>query len=133
MAAQHRSRTQYKNERNETQREKRPHAKLSYARIPVQKACIVMDAIRGKDLNSALAMLEYSPKHASAVIRKLVASAAANAEFQGMNRDHLYIAECFASNGPIMKRIQPRARGSAYRINKRMSHLTVILDEKGGR
>ena len=133
MAAQHRSRTQYKNERNATQREKRPHAKLSYARIPIQKACIVMDAIRGKDLNSALAMLEYSPKHASAVIRKLVASAAANAEFQGMNRDRLYIAECFASDGPVMKRIQPRARGSAYRINKRMSHLTVILDEKGGR
>ena len=64
------------------------------------------------------------------MIHKLLSSAAANAEFQGMNKDNLYIAECFASNGPIMKRIQPRARGSAYRINKRMSHLTVILDEK---
>lgn len=133
MATQHRSRTQYKNERNAEKRETRPHAKLSYARIPVQKACIVMDAIRGKDLNSALAMLEYSPKYASGVIRKLLASAAANAEFQGLNRDNLFVAECFASNGPVMKRIQPRARGSAYRINKRMSHLTVILDEKGGR
>ena len=131
MATQHRS--QYKHDRNKEQREKRPHAKLSYARIPVQKACIVMDAIRGRDLGSALAMLEYSPKHASAVIHKLLSSAAANAEFQGMNRDRLYVAECYANGGPVMKRIQPRARGSAYRINKRMSHLTVILDEKGGK
>ena len=50
-----------------------------------------------------------------------------------LSQDRLYVAECFANNGPIMKRIQPRARGSAYRINKRMSHLTVILDEKGGK
>ena len=131
MATQHRS--QYKHERNKEQRESRPHAKLSYARIPVQKACIVMDAIRGKDVNTALAMLQYSPKYAADVIYKLLSSAAANAEFQGMNKDRLYVAECFANNGPIMKRIQPRARGSAYRINKRMSHLTVILDEKGGK
>ncbi|MBR5969017.1 MAG: 50S ribosomal protein L22 [Lachnospiraceae bacterium] len=128
MATQHR--TQVKHERNAENREKRPHAKLSYARIPVQKACIVMDAIRGRDVNTALAILDYSPKYAAGVIHKLLSSAAANAEFQGMNKDNLYIAECFASNGPIMKRIQPRARGSAYRINKRMSHLTVILDEK---
>ena len=131
MATQHRS--QYKHDRNKEHREKRPHAKLSYARIPVQKACIVMDAIRGKDVNTALAMLQYSPKYAASVIYKLLSSAAANAEFQGMNKDRLYVAECFANNGPIMKRIQPRARGSAYRINKRMSHLTVILDEKGGK
>ena len=131
MATQHRS--QYKHERNKEQRESRPHAKLSYARIPVQKACIVTDAIRGKDVNTARAMLHYSPKYAASVIYKLLSSAAANAEFQGMNKDRLYVAECFANNGPIMKRIQPRARGSAYRINKRMSHLTVILDEKGGK
>lgn len=128
MATQHRS--QYKHDRNEQNREKRPHAKLSYARIPVQKACIVMDAIRGKDVNTALAILEYSPKYASSVIKKLLASAAANAEFQGLNRDSLYIAQCNASNGPIIKRIQPRARGSAYRIFKRMSHLNIVLDER---
>ena len=131
MATQHRS--QYKHDRNKQQREARPHAKLSYARIPTQKACIVMDAIRGKDVNTALAMLQYSPKYAAGVIYKLLSSAAANAEFQGMNKDRLYVAECFANKGPVMKRIQPRARGSAYRINKRMSHLTVILDEKGGK
>lgn len=130
MATQHRS--QYKHERNEQNREKRPHAKLSYARIPVQKACIVMDSIRGKDVNTALAILHYSPKYAAEVIHKLLSSAAANAEFQGLNKDRLFVAECYASNGPIMKRIQPRARGSAYRINKRMSHLTIVLDEKKG-
>ena len=128
MATQHR--TQVKHERNKNNREKRPHAKLMYARVPVQKACIVMDAIRGRDVTTALAILDYSPKYASELIHKLLASAAANAEFQGMSRDRLYVAECYASNGPIMKRIQPRARGSAYRINKRMSHLTIILDEK---
>ncbi|MBF0994346.1 MAG: 50S ribosomal protein L22 [Lachnospiraceae bacterium] len=129
MAKQHRS--QYKHDRNQENRENRPHAKLSYARIPVQKACFVMDAIRGKDVNTALAILQYNPRYASSVIFKLLSSAAANAEFKGINRNSLYIAECFANNGPIMKRIQPRAQGRAYRIEKRMSHLTIVLDEKG--
>ena len=129
MAKQHRS--QYKHDRNQENRENRPHAKLSYARIPVQKACFVMDAIRGKDVNTALAILQYNPRYASSVIFKLLSSAAANAEFKGINRNSLYIVECFANNGPIMKRIQPRAQGRAYRIEKRMSHLTIVLDEKG--
>ena len=124
-------RSQIKRNRNRDNRETRPFAKLSYARIPVQKACFVMDAIRGKDVETALAILEYNPRYASSVIYKLLASAVANAENnKGMNRSNLYIAECTASNGPIMKRIQPRAQGRAYRINKRMSHLTVILDER---
>ena len=124
-------RSQIKRNRNRDNRETRPFAKLSYARIPVQKACFVMDAIRGKDVETALAILEYNPRYASSVIYKLLASAVANAENnKGMNRTNLYVAECTASNGPIMKRIQPRAQGRAYRINKRMSHLTVILDER---
>ena len=123
-------RSQIKRNRNRDNRETRPFAKLSYARIPVQKACFVMDAIRGKDVETALAILQYNPRYASSVIYKLLASAAANAEFQGKNRENLYIAECYANNGPIMKRIQPRAQGRAYRINKRMSHLTVVLDER---
>ncbi len=124
-------RSKIKRERNRDNKETRPFAKLSYARIPVQKACFVMDAIRGKDVETALAILEYNPRYASSVIYKLLASAVANAENnKGMNRSNLYIAECTASNGPIMKRIQPRAQGRAYRINKRMSHLTVILDER---
>ena len=124
-------RSQIKRARNRDNRETRPFAKLSYARIPVQKACFVMDAIRGKDVETALAILQYNPRYASSVIYKLLNSAVANAENnKGMNRSNLYIAECTASNGPIMKRIQPRAQGRAYRINKRMSHLTVILDER---
>ncbi len=124
-------RSQIKRNRNRDNRETRPFAKLSYARIPVQKACFVMDAIRGKDVETALAILQYNPRYASSVIYKLLNSAVANAENnKGMNRSNLYVAECTASNGPIMKRIQPRAQGRAYRINKRMSHLTVILDER---
>ena len=129
MEIKHRSKI--KRERNRDNKETRPFAKLSYARIPVQKACFVMDAIRGKDVETALAILEYNPRYASSVIYKLLASAVANAENnKGMNRANLYVAECYASNGPIMKRIQPRAQGRAYRINKRMSHLTVVLDER---
>ena len=127
MSTQHRS--QYKVDRN-AQKDTRPSAKLSFARIPVQKACFVMDAIRGKDVNSALAILQYNPRYASSVIYKLLASAAANAEFKGMNKDNLYVAECQANNGPILKRIQPRAQGRAYRINKRMSHLNIFLYER---
>ena len=124
-------RSQIKRNRHRDNRETRPFAKLSYARIPVQKACFVMDAIRGKDVETALAILQYNPRYASSVIYKLLSSAVANAENnKGMNRTNLYVAECTASNGPIMKRIQPRAQGRAYRINKRMSHLTVILDER---
>ena len=123
-------RTQIKRERNEN-KDTRPSAKLSFARIPEQKACFVLDAIRGKSLSEALAILTYNPRYASSVIKKLVESAAANAENNnGLNRNNLYIAECYAGRGPIMKRIQPRAQGRAYRIQKRMSHITVILDEK---
>ena len=90
-----------------------------------------MDAIRGKDVTTALAILQYNPRYASEVTYKLLKSAVANAENNnGMNPDNLYVAECYANNGPIMKRIQPRAQGRAYRILKRMCHLTVILDEK---
>ena len=128
MAKGHRS--QIKRERNENNREMRPHAKLSYARGSTQKACFVLDAIRGKDVNTALGILAYNPRYASTVIEKLLKSAIANAEVKGLNRDNLFVEECFAGDGPIMKRVQPRARGSAYRIFKRMSHITVILNEK---
>lgn len=128
MAKGHRSKI--KRERNENNKETRPHAKLSYARVSTQKACFVLDAIRGKDVNTALGILAYNPRYASKVIEKLLKSAIANAEVKGLNRDNLFVEECFAGDGPIMKRIQPRARGSAYRIFKRMSHITVILNEK---
>lgn len=129
MAKGHRS--QIKRARNANNRETRPHAKLSYARISVQKACFVLDAIRGKDVQAALGILTYNPRYASSVIKKLLESAIANAENNnGLNVDDLYIAACYANKGPTMKRIKPRAQGRAYRIEKRMSHITIILDEK---
>ncbi len=128
MAKGHRS--QIKRERN-AQKDTRPSAKLSYARIPVQKACFVLDAIRGKDVTTALAILEYNPRNASSVIKRLLESAIANAENNnGMNAANLYVEECYASNGPIMKRVRPRAQGRAYRIEKRMSHIKIVLNEK---
>lgn len=128
MAKGHRS--QIKRERN-AQKDKRPSAKLSYARVPVQKACFVLDQIRGKDAVTALAIVEYNPRYASEVIAKLLKSAIANAENnQGMDRANLIVAECYANRGPIMKRIRPRAQGRAYRIEKRLSHITIVLDEK---
>lgn len=128
MAKGHRS--QIKRERN-AKKDARPKAKLSYARIPVQKAAFVLDAIRGKDVASALGILMYNPRYASGVIEKLLKSAIANAEVNNnMDVNKLYIAECYASDGPIMKRVKPRAQGRAYRIEKRMSHITVVLDER---
>ncbi len=128
MAKGHRS--QIKRERHAV-KDERPHAKLSYARIPVQKACFVLDAVRGKDVDTARAILAYSPRYAAEVILKLLNSAVANAENNlGLNPENLYVAECFATSGPIMKRIQPRAQGRAYRIKKRMCHINIWLDEK---
>jgi len=127
MAKGHRS--QIKRERNEV-KDNRARATLSYARVSVQKACFVLDAIRGKDVKTALGILAYSPRYASTVIEKLLKSAIANAEYKNMDPDKLYIEECYANQGPIMKRIQPRARGMAYRIEKRMSHITIVLNER---
>ena len=128
MAKGHRS--QSKRERN-ANKDTRPSAKLSYARVSVQKACFVLDAIRGKDVNTALAILTYNPRYASSIIKKLLESAIANAENNnGMNKDNLFIAECYADKGPTMKRIRPRAQGRAYRIEKRLSNITVVLDER---
>ena len=106
-------------------------AKLSYARVSVTKACFVLDAIRGKDIDTALAIVTYNPRYASSLVKKLLESAVANAENNnGLKRENLYVAECYANKGPTMKRVKPRAQGRAYRIEKRMSHITVVLDEK---
>ena len=128
MAKGHRS--QVKRERN-AQKDTRPSATLSYARVSVQKACFVLDAIRGKDLQTALGIVTYNPRYASSLIKKLLESAAANAENNnGMDPARLYVEECYANQGPTMKRVRPRAQGRAYRIEKRMSHITVVLNER---
>ena len=90
-----------------------------------------MDAIRGKDVQTALGILEYNPRYASSVIKKLLNSAIANAENNnGMDPENLYVDECFANKATTMKRIRPRAQGRAYRIEKRMCHITIILNER---
>ena len=92
---------------------------------------IVMDLIRNKPLDEALAILQYTPKAACEPLLKLVNSAAANAENNfNMDRNNLYVAECYVCPGPTLKRIMPRAQGRAYRILKRTSHMTVVLKEK---
>ena len=128
MAKGHRS--QIKRERN-ANKDTRPSAKLSYARVSVQKACFVLDAVRGKGVKEALGIVAYNPRYASTLIEKILKSAIANAENNnGMNVDNLYVEECYANKGPTMKRIRPRAQGRAYRIEKRMSHITIVLNER---
>ena len=106
-------------------------AHLRYARIAPRKVSVVLDLIRGEDLDEALAILQYTPKAASELLYKLVKSAAANAENNhNMDKNNLYVAECFVTPGPTLKRVMPRAQGRAFRILKRTSHITVVLKEK---
>lgn len=110
-------------------KDNRPFAVAKYIRISPSKVRIVIDLIRGKNYFDALAILENTPKSASLPVKKLLNSAAANAEVnKGMSKDDLYVAEIFADNGPTLKRVMPRAQGRAFRILKRTSHITVILD-----
>ncbi|HPD01954.1 MAG TPA: 50S ribosomal protein L22 [Eubacteriales bacterium] len=108
----------------------RPRAVARFVRISPDKVRVVLDTIRGRDLNEAVAMLENTRKSGAEVALKVVNSAAANAEFQNKSRNDLYIAECFCDGGPVLKRIMPRAKGRAARILKRTSHITVVLDAK---
>ena len=106
-------------------------AKLKYARISARKVKIVIDLIRGKQVDEALAILRYTPKAASPMVEKLLKSAIANAENNnGLKRDKLYIKEIYANQGPTAKRVRPAPQGRAYRVRKRTSHVTIVLDEK---
>ncbi len=100
-------------------------------RVAPRKVNVVVDLIKGKPLDEAYAILRYTPKAASPVLEKLVKSAEANAvNNNNLSRDALYVADCYANQGPVLKRIIPKARGSAARIHKRTSHVTVVLKEK---
>lgn len=106
---------------------------LRHARIAPRKVQIVLDLIRGKSVDQAAAILRYTPKAASEPVGKLLASAVANGAndpAKNMDKNNMYVAECFVSPGPTLKRIMPRARGSANRILKRTSHVTLIVKEK---
>ena len=106
-------------------------AYLKYARISPRKVEIVLDLIRNQDAEKAMAILKHTPKAACEDLQKLLKSAMANAENnKNMDVSRLYVAECFVCPGPILKRIRPRAQGRAYRINKRTSHVTLVLKER---
>ena len=106
-------------------------ATLKYARISSRKVKIVADLIRGKNVDEALAIVKFTPKAASEVVEKLLKSAIANAENNhGMKSNNLYVAEIYANQGPTLRRIRPAAKGSAVRIRKRKSHITIVLKER---
>ena len=110
--------------------DKRPRAVARYIRISSRKVKIVIDLIRGKKVDEALAILMYTPKSAAPVVEKLLRSAIANAENNlGMDHESLYVAEVFANQGPTLKRYWARSHGRADTILKRTSHITVVLDE----
>lgn len=118
-----------KSEARLANRDNRPHATASYVRMSPSKAIRVLDIIRGKKYSEAAAILSTVNFAAAPVILKVLNSAAANAEHNmGYNRDNLFVAECFANCGPILKRMMPRAKGRGDRILKRTTHITVVLD-----
>ena len=106
-------------------------AYAKYVRISPRKVSVVLNLIRGKDVKLAKAILEHTPKAACEPLLKLLKSAVANAENNhSMDTSSLYVAECSVSQGPILKRIRPRAQGRAFRIDKKTSHITLVLKEK---
>ncbi len=110
--------------------DKRPRAIARYVRISSRKVKIVIDLIRGKKVDDALAILMYTPKSAAPVVEKLLNSAIANAENNlELNRDSLYVAEVYANQGPTLKRYWARSHGRADQILKRTSHITIVLDQ----
>ena len=101
-----------------------------YARIAPRKARLILDLIRGRDVEDALSLLKFSKKRAAVLVDKVVRSAVANASEQEADTTALVVKECWVDPGPIIKRFQPKDRGKAYPINKRTSHLCVALDER---
>ena len=109
----------------------RVNAQHKNARISAQKARLVADLIRGKDVAQALNILAFSPKKGAELIKKVLESAIANAEHnEGADIDTLKVATIMVDEGPSMKRIRPRAKGRADRILKRTSHITVVVSDR---
>ncbi len=102
-----------------------------YLRISPRKVRLVIDQIRGKDVGEATAILKFTSKRASVYVLRVLSSALANATHNNeMNLDNLYVAEAYVDEGPTLKRFRPRARGTASKIRKRSSHITVVLRER---
>ena len=110
--------------------DKRPRAQAKYVRVAPRKAQIVVDLIRGKKVDDALAILTYTPKAASPIVEKVLSSAIANAENNlELDRSTLYVAEAYANQGPTLKRYWARSHGRADMIKKHTSHITIVLDQ----
>ena len=125
------TRVKQKAEARKANQDKRPHAIARYVRVSPRKVQIVIDLIRGKMVDEALAILAYTPKSAAPVVEKLLNSAIANAENNmEMDRATLYVAETFANQGPTLKRYWARSHGRADMIKKTTSHITIVLDQK---
>jgi large subunit ribosomal protein L22 len=108
-------------------------ADLNYVRISPRKVVIVLDLIRNQPLAKARAILRHTPKAASELLIKLLDSATANAENNhGLSKENLYVSEAIVSQGPTLKRIRPRAHGRAFQIQKKTSHITLVLREQEG-
>ena len=108
------------------------NAKHRFARIAPRKARLLMDLVRGRDVDDALTILRFSKQRASGMVEKVIRSAVANASEQEVpTRNTLYVAKAWVDPGPVIKRFQPKDRGKAYPINKRTSHLVVSIDERG--
>ena len=106
-------------------------AYLRNVRISPRKVSVVLNLIRNKDTETAMAILKYTPKAACEPLEKLLKSAIANAENNhNMDKNNLYVAECFVAPGPVLKRMRPRAQGRAFRVLKRTSHITIALKER---
>jgi len=106
-------------------------ASANFVRIAPRKVQLVVDLVRGKSVGDAIAILRHTPKSASPVVEKLINSAVANAEHNfSMDPNSLVIKEIYANQGPTLKRFRARAMGRASRINKRTSHITVVVSEK---
>jgi len=106
-------------------------ASLKHARISPQKCRLVADQVRGMPVEKALELLTFSPKKASAIVKKLLESAIANAEHnEGADIDELKVSSIFVDEGPTMKRWRPRAKGRVNQILKRTSHITVTVAER---
>ena len=120
-----------KQERIEANKDTCPYATAKYLRISPYKIRTVLALIRGKSVDEAAGILTYCNKGGSDEVKKVLLSAAANAEHnQGMDRSDLYVSEAFANGGPHLKRMQPVSKGRGHAILKRTSHVTVILDAK---
>ncbi|MCL1995169.1 MAG: 50S ribosomal protein L22 [Defluviitaleaceae bacterium] len=125
------NRGKYKRTVRNAVKDTRPQAHGKFIRVSDLKARVVLNQIKNKDVKTAMALLDYSPRAAAVIVKNILKSAIANAENNlQLDTDNLYVQEAIANQGPTMKRIRPKAKGRAYPILKRTSHISIILNEK---